>query len=75
MLPSFPKCHKILNDEWAKRMFAAKNETFPLSLHPPVLPIVEGKRSDFQREDRTVKPLKIEKHQVTVQHSIKEEKE
>jgi len=55
-------------------MFAAQNQTFPPSLHPPVLPIIEGKRSDFQREDRTVKPLNIKKHEVTVHHTFKEGK-
>ena len=55
-------------------MFAVKNKVFPLEIHPPVLQIVEGKTSDFQREDRAVKPLHISQHQVTVQHQIKDQK-
>ncbi|SRR6266496_4979947 len=66
MLPSFPKSQRILDDEWNKRMLATKYKIFPLELHPPVLQIIEGKNSDFQREDRTVKRLNIERHEVTV---------
>ena len=57
MLPAFPKAQKILDDEWYKRMFTAKNKVFPTHIHPPVLAIIDGKTSDFQREDRQVKPL------------------
>src|SRR5438309_2224697 len=74
MLPSFPKAQTLLNDEWNKRMFAAKSKVFPHHIHHPVLPIVEGKSSDFQREDRQVRPLRMEKHEVTVRHSIKDGK-
>lgn len=70
MLPAFPKAQKILDDEWNKRMFAAKNKTFPAHIHPPVLAIIEGKTSDFQREDRQVKPLEMKLHRVTAQHSV-----
>src|SRR6266851_3859443 len=55
-------------------MFSAKARVFPAHIHPPVLPIVEGRESDFQREDGQVRPLKIEHHEVTSQHGIKEEK-
>ena len=55
-------------------MFAAKAKIFPAHVHPPVHPIIEGKDSDFQREGGQVKPLKIERHQVTAQHSIKDGK-
>src|ERR1051326_5173467 len=74
MLPSFPKSQRASNDEWNKHMFAAKNRVFPLQIHPPVLQIIEGKKSDFQREDRKVEPLKMKRHQVTVRHSIKDGK-
>jgi hypothetical protein len=67
MLPSFPKAQKILDEQRNKRMFAAKAKIFPQHIHPPVQPIVEGKRTDFQREDRKIKPLKIKRHQVTTQ--------
>ena len=74
MLPGFPESQKILNEAWSKHMFAVKNKIFPLEIHPPVLQIVEGKTTDFQREDRTVKPLHISRHQVRVQHHIEEQK-
>jgi len=74
MLPTFPKAQKILDEAWKKRMFAAKNEVFPLHIHPPVEPIIEGKDGDFQREDGQVKPLKIERHQVTTQYQFKDGK-
>lgn len=51
-------------------MFAAKAKVFPTHIHPPVHPIIEGKTSDFQREDRQVKPLEMKHHSITVQHSI-----
>ncbi len=59
MLPVFPKCKKLLDEEWSKHVFAAKAEVFPYDLHPPVLPIVEGKRSDYQRRDRKIVPLQM----------------
>lgn len=55
-------------------MFAAKNKIFPLEIHPPVLHIVEGKSSDYQREDRKVETLNIQRHEVTVQYSFKDGK-
>jgi len=70
MLPALPKAQKILDNEWNKRMFAAKDKVFPTHIHPPVLAIIEGKTSDFQREDRQVKPLEMKLHSVTAQHSI-----
>jgi len=63
MLPRFPNAQKTIDDAWFKRIWAATHESFPLDIHPPVKPIIEGKRSDFQREDRQIRPLKIEKHQ------------
>ena len=69
-MPAFPKAQKILDDEWNKRMFAAKNKTFPTHIHPPVLAIIEGKTSDFQREDRQVKRLEMKLHRVTAEHSV-----
>jgi hypothetical protein len=74
MLPSFPKSQKILDEEWNKIMFSAKAKVFPTHIHPPVLPIIKGKESDFQRDDGQVKPLKMEHHKVTSQHSIKDGK-
>ena len=65
MLPKFPKAQKIADDEWKKRMFAAKGEVFPPHLHPPVLPIVEAKNADYQRADNQIRPLEIKRHQVT----------
>jgi len=53
-------------------MFAAKAKVFPLHLHPQALQIVEGKRSDFQRDDGMIKPINIKRHSVTVQHQIKD---
>ncbi len=70
MLPAFPKAQKILDEEWNKRMLAAKSKVFPTHIHPPVLAIIEGKTSDFQREDRQVKPLKMKLHSITAQHSV-----
>ena len=55
-------------------MFATKSKVFPLAVHPQVLPITEGKRSDFQREDGQLRPLTVEQHQVTVQHPVKDGK-
>ncbi|MEI2726118.1 MAG: hypothetical protein V9H26_22170 [Verrucomicrobiota bacterium] len=70
MLPALPKAQKILDNEWNKRMFAAKDKVFPTHIHPPVLAIIEGKTGDFQREDRQVKPLEMKLHRVTAQHSV-----
>lgn len=39
------------------------HRVFPLDVHPPVQPIIEGKRTDFQREDRQIRELRIQKHQ------------
>ena len=64
MLPVFPSAQKILDGAFGKRIFAAKAQVFPHEVHPPVRPIIEGKRSDFQREDRQVKPLDVKRHQV-----------
>src|SRR6266487_4215922 len=74
MLPSFPKSQKILDDEWHKRMFAAKAEVFPHAVHPPVRQIIEGKRSDYQREDRKVKSLEMKRFRAETSHDIKEGK-
>lgn len=74
MLPTFPKSDKILNDEWHKQMFAAKDETFPLHMHPPVLHMVEGKTSDFQREDRKIEPTTMNHLQVQVEHKVEDDK-
>jgi hypothetical protein len=72
MLPTFPKSQKILSDEWNNRMFAAKAKIFPNHLHPAVLPIVEGKQADFERDDGKIKPLNMKRHSVSVRHQIKE---
>ena len=74
MLPSFPKAQTILDEEWTKRMFAAKARTFPHHVHPAVLPIVEGKSADFQRDDREVRPLKMKLHRVTARHKFQDGK-
>jgi hypothetical protein len=74
MLPTLSKAQKILDKAWQKRLFEAKAHVFPHHLHPPVLPIVEGKSADFQREDRLVKPLKMKKRQITVRYKIHEGK-
>ena len=63
MLPRFPKAQKLSDDKWQKAMFVAMHEVLPLEIHPPVHPIVEGKSSDFQREDRQIRPLTMKKHQ------------
>src|SRR6266478_693077 len=74
MLPSFPKSQKILDEEWQIRMFAAKAEVFPTAFHPPVHHIIEGRQTDFQREDRQVRPLEMKKHSFTTSHDIKDGK-
>lgn len=48
-------------------MFAAKDKVFPHHMHPPVQQIIEGKSSDFQREDRQIRPLEMKHHKVTAQ--------
>ena len=53
-------------------MFVAKGKIFPVHLHPPVLQIVEGKTSDFQRDDGIIKPLNIKRHSVQVEHRIED---
>jgi hypothetical protein len=70
MLPSFPKSQRILQDAWAKRMSAAMTEVFPPSVHPPVHPIQEGRKSDFQREDRKIKQLQMKQHRVEASHYV-----
>lgn len=55
-------------------MFSTKAKVFPTHIHPPVLPIIEGKESNFQRDDGQIKPLKMEHRNVTSQHSIKDGK-
>jgi hypothetical protein len=65
MLPRFPNAQKITDDAWQKAMFAAMHEILPLEIHPPVQPIIEGKSSDFQREDRQIRPLQLKKQQAT----------
>lgn len=62
MLPQFPRAQKITDEARNKAMFAAMHEVLPLAIHPPVQAIIEGKTSDFQREDRQIKPLKIKTH-------------
>ena len=57
MLPAFPASQKILTDAFMKRVLAARAQIIPPAIQPPVREIVEGKRSDFQREDRQIKPL------------------
>jgi hypothetical protein len=34
MLPALPKAQKILDNEWNKRMFAAKDKVFPTHTTP-----------------------------------------
>jgi len=70
MLPAFPKSQKILDEVWNNQMFDCKNAVFPLHRHPPVHHIIEGKKSDFQREDRKVKSFKMKRQSVTSSHSI-----
>ena len=74
MLPTFPKGQKVLDEAWNKLMFQWKNKTFPLHLHPPIHQITEGKTSDFQREDRKIKPFKMQRKSVTASHSIEDGK-
>ncbi len=74
MLPSFPKSQKILDQDWPTRMFEAKAEIFPHNIHPPVLPIVEGKGGDFEREDGQVRPLELKLHQTHLSIPIKDGK-
>ena len=74
MLPAFPSAQKIANDEFQKRIFAAKAEIFPLDLHPPNHLIVEGKSSDYQRDDGVVKPVEMKRHEVSVMVDTKDGK-
>lgn len=62
MLPSFPIAQKILNAAFEKRVFSARARAIPREIHPPVRQIREGRRSDFQREDRKIKPLDVKEH-------------
>jgi hypothetical protein len=70
MLPTFPKAQKILDEAWNKQMFEWKNKVFPIHLHPPIHQILEGKTTDFQREDRQIRPLEMKRHSVETSHSI-----
>jgi hypothetical protein len=70
MLPTFPKAQKELDEAFNKQMLEWKNKAFPLHLHPPIHHIVEGKKNDFQREDRQVRPMNIETHSVQATFSI-----
>jgi len=74
MLPTFPNAQKVLDDAFHKRMFAAKAEVFPHAIHPRVLQIMEGKKSNYQREDGKVQPLKVKRHKVTASFQHKEGK-
>jgi hypothetical protein len=62
MLPTFPKAQKELDAAFHKEMLECKEKLFPLHFQPPIHHIVEGKTSDFQREDRQVKQMKMQKH-------------
>src|SRR4030095_6298744 len=66
MLPSFPKAQKILNAAYNSLILAARATVVPPHMHPRVRPLMEGKRSDCQREDRTIKELKPKLHKVEV---------
>ena len=57
-----------------KRMLSAKAEVFPEAVHPPVRPITEGKKSDFQREDREIRPLDPKLQKVSATFDTKEGK-
>ena len=74
MLPTFPTAQKILNAAYFKRILAEKAKVFPHDVHPPVRPIIEGKNSDFQREDRKVKPLEPKLHSVQATFDTKDGK-
>ena len=64
MLPRLPKSQKLIDEVFHKRMFAARNKVIPHAVHPPHRKIVEGKTTDYQREDREVKPLEMKLHRV-----------
>jgi hypothetical protein len=70
MLPTFPKAQKELDEAFNKQMFDWIHKVLPLHLHPPIHHIIEGKNSDFQREDRQIKPLKMERHSVEAKFSL-----
>lgn len=70
MLPIFPKAQQILDDEWSKRMFAARTEVFPAAYHPPVRPIVEARSSDYQRDDGKINPLQLKRKTVSSQVDV-----
>jgi len=72
MLPTFPESKTILKREWEKRFFAAKTKIFPVEIHPPVMELTEGKKSDYQTDERRIRPLKVKSHSVTARHSIKD---
>ncbi len=74
MLPTFPKAQKVLDDAWRAQMWSARDKAFPQPFQPPVHPIIEGKKSDFQQEDRTIKPLKMKHHQISTTHNIKDDR-
>lgn len=74
MLPSFQKAQKLLNEQWLEKVLAAKAVAFPLALQPPVFSIAEGKRSDLQREDRKIEKFEMQRHSVTVTHSVEDGK-
>ena len=55
-------------------MFTAKGEVFPRTIHPPVLNIVEGKSSDFQRTDGQVRSIDMKRHSATISQEMKDGK-
>ena len=74
MLPSLPKSQKLVDEAFHKRMFAARSKVIPHAVHPPSRKIVEGKTTDYQCEDRQVKPLEMKLHQVKVEVDISDGK-
>ena len=57
-----------------ERVVAARTQVFPQAVQPSTRTIIEGKHSDYQREDRQVKSLDIKLHQVTATFDTKDEK-
>jgi hypothetical protein len=51
-------------------MFAAKAEIVPLAVHPAVHPILEAKRSSFQRDDGLIRDFSPKKHEVKSSYSV-----
>lgn len=51
-------------------MFAAKAEIVPLAVHPAVHPILEAKRSSFQRDDGLIKDFGVKKQVVKSSYSV-----